>query len=75
MSKITIETTDANVQTVLTILENLKDGLITNIKVDGTAAKHKTSYQPKLNKVIKEGEVQSGKYMNAASYKKRLKGN
>lgn len=72
MSKITIDVAEVNVKTVLTILENLKDGLIENIHVDKSISKYKPVYQPKLNKVIKENEQVSGKYMNASSYKKSL---
>jgi hypothetical protein len=72
MSKITIDVKNDNVEKVLLILENLKDGLIENIKVDKSVAKYKPTYQPPKNKVIKEGEAQSGKYINPATFKKRM---
>ncbi len=68
MSKITLDVKPENLKTVLTILENLKVGLVENIKVD----KSSTKYQPKTNKVIKENQPVSGKYIDPASFKKRL---
>ena len=77
MNKITLDVSEQNREIVLVILENLKTGLIQNIEVDKTTQKHKTAYKPKLNKVIYENEQMSenisGKYLNPASYKKRLK--
>lgn len=73
MSKITLEVTNDNLKTVLSIIENLKDGLIEHIEIDGNVTKQKRLYQPKLNKVIKENEHVSGKYIDRASFKKRLK--
>ena len=72
MSKITLDIKNDNLETVLLILDNLKDGLIENIKVDKSVSKYKPAYQPPKNRVIKEGEVQSGKYMNSTDFKKCL---
>lgn len=72
MSKITLDVNNDDLDTFLLILENLKDGLIENIKVDKSVAKYKPTYQPPKNKVIKEGEVQSGKYINPSTFKKRM---
>ena len=77
MSKITLDVNDKNVQTVLLILESLKDGLISNIDVDKRSLKYKTAYKPKVNKVIYKNEQMTqkldGKYLNATSFKNRLK--
>jgi len=72
MSKITLDVKNDNLDTVLLILENLKDGLVENIQVDKNVSKYKPTYQPPKNKVIKEGEAQSGKYINPATFKKRM---
>lgn len=77
MAKITLNIADENLQTVLTVLENLKDGLIQDMDVDKTSKTPRTSYKPRTNKVIYEdeqmSEATSGKYINAASFKKRMK--
>ena len=73
MSKITLDVNDDNLQTVLLILENLKNGLILNIEIDKKVSKYNTAYKPKVNKVIYENEKLDGKYLNAASFKNRLK--
>ena len=72
MSTITINVKDINIQTVMTILENLKAGLIEDIEVDNKTIKKRTQYQPKTNNIVKEGEQTQSKYVNAATYKKRL---
>ena len=73
MSKITIDVNNNNLDTVLLILNNLKNGLIENIDVDKGAEKHSTTYNPKTNKVIYENEKLDGKYLNPANFKKRLR--
>ncbi|WP_024955713.1 hypothetical protein [Sulfurospirillum arcachonense] len=72
MSKITLKVSNENLDRVLMVLESLKAGLIENIEVDKSLKTHKPTYQPKINKVIKENEVVSGKYIDPASFKKRL---
>jgi len=72
MEKITLDIKNDNLETVLLILESLKDGLIENIKVNKSPKKYKPMYQPPINKVIKEGEPQNGKYMNPSKYKESL---
>ena len=75
LNEIKLTVDDKNLETLLTILNNLKDGLIENIETSTT--KKTTQYQPKTNKIIKEDESgtndKSGKYMNPALYKQRLK--
>lgn len=73
MSKITMDVENKNLDTVLSILNNLKDGLILNIEVDKNSSKSKLMYQPKLKKMISEDEQSGGKYMSVATYKKRLR--
>ncbi len=79
MNKIKLSVDDNSLDTVLSILNNLKDGLITNIEIDANVkTKFKaTQYQPKNNKIIKQEHSDindnSGKYLNASAYKKRLK--
>lgn len=79
MNEIKLLVDNKNLDTVLNLINNLKDGLITSIKVD-TNAKTKIrniQYQPKNNKIIREEDSgtngSSGKYVNASAYKKRLK--
>ncbi len=76
MKEIRLSIEDTNVETVLSILENLKEGLIVNIQTD--AKKRKTTqYKPKTNSIIREENSgtadTSGKYLNPAAYKQKLK--
>jgi len=75
LNEIKLTVDDKNLETLLTILNNLKDGLIENIETSTT--KKTTQYKPKTNRIIKEDESgtndTSGKYMNPALYKQRLK--
>lgn len=77
MSKITLDVDDKNLDRVLLILESLKDELVENIEVKKGSRSHNTAYKPKTKQVIYENEQMSeklnGKYLNAASFKKRLK--
>ncbi len=78
MNEIKLSVNDKNLETVLTILNNLKTGLITDIKTNGKVrAVKSTQYKPKTNAIIREEESgtsdKSGKYMNPAAYKQRLK--
>jgi hypothetical protein len=78
MNEIKLSVDDSNLQTVLTIVNNLKAGLIREIQTNGEKAKRKpTQYQPKTDTIIKEEESgtadRNGKYINPAVYKQRLK--
>ncbi len=78
MNKITLSIDDKNLETVLNILENLKDGLISNIQTNGVSSKKvHTQYQPKTNTIIREENSgtndTSGKYASASAYKQKLK--
>jgi len=72
MPKITLDVTDKNLETIMTILENLKSGLISSIHVDHKKVQTRTMYHPPYNKVIKENTPVSGKYISPATFKKRL---
>jgi len=77
MTEIKLAVDDKNVEIVMTILENLKDGLISNISTNGAKTKSRpTQYQPKANTIIREENSgtndSSGKYASAAAYKQKL---
>ena len=78
MNEIKLSVDDKHLETMLSILENLKSGLISNIEINAKASKSRaTQYQPKANRIIKEQDSgvndSSGKYINPAAYKQRLK--
>ena len=78
MTEIKLLVEEKNTELVLSILSNLKDGLISDIQSDTRIKRtKKPQYQPKINTIIREEESgtadTSGKYMNAASYKSRMK--
>jgi len=73
MAKIVLEIKDENIDSVMSILENLKDGLISSITLEGKQPVKSTKYQPKQNTIIRENETPQGKYIDPAAYKKRLK--
>jgi len=77
MNRIELLTSDENLETVLTIINNLRNGLIFEIKVNEKPIKVKqTRYQPKTNTVIYENESatndKNGKYMSSKAYKQRM---
>ena len=77
MNGIKIKVDDSKLQIVLTILENLKEGLIEEIIVNGKSSSVKSAqYKPRVNIIIKEEESgtrdTSGKYATASIYKQRL---
>ena len=78
MNEIKLSVNDANLNTVLSILENLKSGLIDSIETNGKTTKiRSTQYKPKTNKIIQEEDSgvhdTNGKYASPAAYKQRLK--
>lgn len=77
MNEIKLSVNDNNLELMLTILNNLKDGLIVDIKTNGKTKTQTTQYQPKTNTIIREENSgtndSSGKYANASAYKNRLK--
>lgn len=75
IKEIKLKVDEKNLETVLSILNNLKAGLISNIESD---SKTKTSqYKAKTNTIIREEDSgtndNSGKYINPSAYKQRLK--
>jgi len=62
MSKITLEVHDKNIDTVMNILNNLKEGLITNISND-----NKTHQKPL--------PTSNSKYLSKDAYKQKLRKN
>lgn len=77
MNEITLSVEKENLETLLTILNNLKSGLISEIKTDSKTKVRVTQYQPKSKKVIYEQESGTndshGKYASVSAYKQRLK--
>jgi hypothetical protein len=78
MKEIKLKVPEENVETLMSILQNLKSGLINSIEVDDKSIKKRaTQYQPKANKVIKEEESgthdKSGKYLDPKAFKEKLK--
>lgn len=74
MKQIKLNIKDEKLETVMNILNNLKDGLIESIEVDGvqTSISTFTKYQPKTNKIVYENEKPQGKYLSASAYKAKL---
>jgi len=75
MQEIKLKVEDKNLEVLMSILNNLKEGLISNIQ--STAKTARTSqYKPKINTIIKEEDSAtadtSGKYINPTAYKQRL---
>ena len=58
VNEIKLSVDDKNLQTVINILENLKDGLIEKIETNGEVSKRRrtTQYKPRTNTIIKEEE-------------------
>lgn len=73
VKKIVLNVSDENMQTMMTILTNLKSGLIENIDAQGLKSSRKASYTPKDGRIVDEAEKPSGKYISASAYKNRLK--
>jgi hypothetical protein len=77
MNEVKLFVDDKNLETVLMILSNLKNGLIREVVTDSKAVKAKhTQYKPKVQTIIREEESgtndKNGKYINPSAYKKRL---
>ena len=79
MNEIKLLVEDKNTELILSILANLKDGLILDIQSNSQLKKvqRNTQYQPKVNTIIREENSgtadTSGKYMNSKMYKSRMK--
>ena len=78
LNEIKLSVSDENLETVLTILNNLKLGLISNIESSAQVKTRSTQYQPKTNTIIREENSgtndTSGKY-SANAYRDKLKRN
>ena len=78
MNEIKLSVDDKNLDTVLTILNSLKDGLINDIQNNSEVSKNRsTQYQPRTNTIIREENSgtndNNGKYASASAYRERLK--
>ena len=85
MAKIVLDVNDENLGAVITVLNSLKEGLISQMEVSSKTELQKdevkkekfTRYQPKTQKVIYEEEQDQlksmGKYLDPAEFKKRLR--
>ena len=74
MKKITLHVDDKNYATVMTVLTNLKEGLIESIDDQKSVqAKKHAQYKPREGKAINEGEKPTGKYISRSEFKNRLK--
>jgi len=77
MNEIKLFVSDDNLETVLTIINNLKEGLISNIQINEKVKTRHTQYKAKTNTIIREENSgtndTSGKYANASAYRERLK--
>lgn len=71
MKQIKLNVEEHNLEVVLTILKNLKTGLISSIESDNVNLSN-TKYQPKSNRVIHENEKPMGKYLSSSAYKARI---
>ncbi len=82
MATITLEVSEENLGSVITVLTNLKENLIETMDVQSTTSLKQTPqpsptrYQPKTQRVIKEEEQGSlerrGKYISPSEFKKKL---
>lgn len=76
LNEIKLSVDDKNLETVLTVLNNLKEGLITKIETNSKVSVKSSQYKPKTNAIIREENSgtndKSGKYINPAAYKQRL---
>jgi len=75
MNTIKLSVEDKDLDLILSIINNLKDGLISNIEVD-KKDKYKTKYQPKTKQIILEENASTsslqGKYLNPKAYKQKM---
>ena len=75
MNTIKLSVEDKDLELVLSIVNNLKDGLISDIEVQKNHS-YKTKYQPKTKQIILEEDASTsslqGKYLNPKAYKQKL---
>ena len=76
MARITFKVANKNLDTVMTILQNLKEGLIEDVIVDQKRISSKPKYtktvEP-LQKAPQPVSVSTGKYIDPQTFKERLK--
>ena len=76
MAKITLQVNDKKLDTVLTVLHNLKEGLIDDISVDKKRSynrpKQTTEARP-IQSTPQPVSISTGKYIDPQTFKERLK--
>jgi hypothetical protein len=77
LSKIILEVEDKNIDTVLLILHNLKQGLVKNISSDKRNINTSIQAKKALKKQVVEDEFMSaapssGKYLSRSAFKNKL---
>ena len=70
MAKVSFEVNERDLDTVLTILNNLKEGLIKDLQVE--KKRHYNKPKPVVSEPLKPVEVKS-KYIDGQTFKERLK--
>ena len=79
MSKIVLDIDDKNIDTVLTILNNLKSGLIKNISTPTNSINSRMQEKKLLKQQLTQEDEfmssspSSGKYLSRSAYKNKLK--
>lgn len=79
MSKITLDVEKKDLDTVLTILNNLKSGLVKNVKVDNKPTNSMQAKKP-VRKPVLEDEFMNtkpsgSKYLSPSAFKNRINQN
>ena len=79
MKTVNLTVDEKNLDTLLTILNNLKEGLIVNIQTNVTQTTKidkPTKYKPRVNTIIREENSgtndTNGKYINPTAFKQKL---
>lgn len=72
MKQIKLNVQEDKVEILLSILNNLKSGLINSIEIDENKISSNTKYQPKLKKIYDENEKPQGKYLSSNAYRAKL---
>lgn len=78
MAKITLDVDSKNIDTVLIILNNLKNGLINNISSDKKNISTSLQSKKHINQQIVEDKLiqkapTGGKYLSTSAYKQKLR--
>ena len=79
MSRITLDVEKKDLETVLTILNNLKNGLVKNIKVDNKTTNQMQAKKPARKPVLEDefmsAKPTNSKYLSPTAFKNRIKKN